>query len=624
MSALHPHDRTELLEALRIPEGFEFDEAIGTTYSLDLLALLVLPMGFTHMELAGTGTDAIEAEPLKVLEAVRSMAGKLTVLCQAGQIRMPSKHHRLFALLESLIVQATAPHPEGSLHAKTWALRFTHSDGTVRYRFICLSRNLTFDQSWDTIVVHEGDCRLDRVKPFTRSRPLRAFYDSLIPLASQPLDAVHQERLARFAKEIALVDFAAFAPFEDLEFFPMGLGAKPWAPLDRRIDRMFIVSPFLHRKFFKTVAELCEDPKTVEQVVSRPESFDELGTKALGSAKPYTLSVVSAPDSQDDGSPTTDAPLPSELREEQQTLHAKLYLIEAGWSCTLLTGSANATSRAFERNVEFLVGLTGKKTKVGIDAILGSAGDGTDLGRMMVGYTPQPVAPEVESLRAAELRLDRWCQDIAALPWRIRVEPADSATSWALHVDLSTKASLDAPAGCSATLVPAGLPAQHRVPAELGITGVVFPVPGESGVTAFLNIEAEIEALPTPVRRRFTIPAELIGAPEGRLQRVVSSTITQHGGLVEWLFLMLGEEPQTFTGDDPETSGNPGTSRTARRTSGAGLFEELVRAAVSAPERIEAARKAIEGLTDIDQEQPDLPAIRDLLDRLSGVTHAAS
>ena len=50
---LEPRDRLLLFEALKPPEGFHFDQGIGTTYSLDLLALLTAPLAFTWFEQQG-------------------------------------------------------------------------------------------------------------------------------------------------------------------------------------------------------------------------------------------------------------------------------------------------------------------------------------------------------------------------------------------------------------------------------------------------------------------------------------------------------------------------------------------------------------------------------------------
>lgn len=44
---LEPTDRRLLFELLRPPPGHQLSCAIGTTYSLDLLALLVTPLAFT-------------------------------------------------------------------------------------------------------------------------------------------------------------------------------------------------------------------------------------------------------------------------------------------------------------------------------------------------------------------------------------------------------------------------------------------------------------------------------------------------------------------------------------------------------------------------------------------------
>jgi hypothetical protein len=47
---LAPKDRTLLLESLRPPPGFRLDAAVSTTYSLDLMALLVAPLAFTFFD----------------------------------------------------------------------------------------------------------------------------------------------------------------------------------------------------------------------------------------------------------------------------------------------------------------------------------------------------------------------------------------------------------------------------------------------------------------------------------------------------------------------------------------------------------------------------------------------
>ena len=57
-------------------------------------------------------------------------------------------------------------------------------------------------------------------------------------------------------------------------------------------------------------------------------------------------------------------------------LHAKLFICEQRQQADVWTGSANATSAAFQRNVEFLVQMSGNRSQVGIDKFLASAKDG--------------------------------------------------------------------------------------------------------------------------------------------------------------------------------------------------------------------------------------------------------
>src|ERR1035438_845973 len=59
-------------------------------------------------------------------------------------------------------------------------------------------------------------------------------------------------------------------------------------------------------------------------------------------------------------------------------LHAKLFVSDDGWYSHVWTGSANATIAAFERNVEFMVHLTGKKSSCGIAKFVRAADDHGD------------------------------------------------------------------------------------------------------------------------------------------------------------------------------------------------------------------------------------------------------
>src|SRR5690606_21974945 len=118
------------------------------------------------------------ADPIALLESVRRNAGRITLFCQAGNVRVPPPAQRLVAYLEQCIAEVQAPHPEGIFHPKVWLLRYLRAGEPVRYRFVCLTRNLTFDKSWDSILVLEGEL-LERKVGIAKNHPLGNFMAAL-------------------------------------------------------------------------------------------------------------------------------------------------------------------------------------------------------------------------------------------------------------------------------------------------------------------------------------------------------------------------------------------------------------------------------------------------------------
>ena len=106
---LEPRARRLLLDALRPPDGYALDHTVGTTYSLDLLALLVAPLAFSLFE-ADESDDTSRIDPLALLAAVRQHAGRITLFCEAGRIAVPARHQPLFGYLDDRFV---SPPPVG-------------------------------------------------------------------------------------------------------------------------------------------------------------------------------------------------------------------------------------------------------------------------------------------------------------------------------------------------------------------------------------------------------------------------------------------------------------------------------------------------------------------------------
>ena len=94
---LDPNDRSLLTNALTPPPGMVFDRGLVTTYSLDLLALLTVPLHLTW--LAGGADAALLSDGVRLLEGMRRVGERLAVFADYGRLQAPSQALPLYALL---------------------------------------------------------------------------------------------------------------------------------------------------------------------------------------------------------------------------------------------------------------------------------------------------------------------------------------------------------------------------------------------------------------------------------------------------------------------------------------------------------------------------------------------
>ena len=123
---LNPNnDRLDYGQILASPSGFELDFAIGTTYSLDLDALVGASLALGLSE----ETDSLLMNnPVCLLEALRSTGDKVALFCENAQIHMPSRRTALYILLEKMVFAVKmAKHGDistfPSFHPKLWLIR---------------------------------------------------------------------------------------------------------------------------------------------------------------------------------------------------------------------------------------------------------------------------------------------------------------------------------------------------------------------------------------------------------------------------------------------------------------------------------------------------------------------
>jgi hypothetical protein len=382
---LDPQDRILFTEALRPPDDHELSWAIGTTFTLDLVAAVSAPLAFALFDWEGEAGDH-RPDAIPLLEALRRYADRLTVFVQAGQIAVPKPQQFLLSYLDQSIVEAAAPQHSGLFHPKVWLLRFHHEDGSVRYRFLCQSRNLTFDRAWDSAVVLEGPV-IERQRAYSVNRPLRDFVVALPSMALRGLGTEVKKRIRQAEHEVLRVDWELPEGFKKLVFWPMGIENHRRSPISGRIDRLLVVSPFIGEVALRKLAE----GGSVRVLVSRIESLQELTPEAIALFETVHVLDEAADVDSRAAEETVDV-----VNNALTGLHAKIYVADAGWEARVWTGSANATDAGFGPNLEFLVELQGPKSRFGIDALLARGSGEARFGDLLKRYEEHEYQPPDE------------------------------------------------------------------------------------------------------------------------------------------------------------------------------------------------------------------------------------
>jgi len=584
---LRPEERQHLMELLHPPAGCKLDIAVGTTYSLDLISALMLPLSFAFFDWEHDDGELVAgdlADPLALLEALRRYGDRFTIFCQSGQIRLPPKYPPLVTFLEPCIYDVEAPDEDGVFHPKVWALRFIAGDGAIRYRVLCLSRNLTFDRCWDTVVALDGELT-DRSNAIAVNHPLGDLVAALPGLSRRALPAKRRQGVEKIADELRRVRFTWPEGFDENQcrFWVGGLDGRTVAPFGARQDKALIVSPFISNS---VVGDFL-DHTGETHLVSRPECLQELPQDTLQRCKSVSYLAPELTDESDD-----DAP--SAKDEVLEGLHAKLFVIDRGWEASIFSGSFNATAPALEHNVEFMVELVGKKSRFGVDQFLRQEKGETNFADLLKSYDVNaPTVPPDKTAQQLDDLLQAVKRAITAAGPRLVVTALEEKDLFDLKLEWE-KPPRWPKAAVETRAWPITL--QEERGQALG-KSIVFPRLSYGGLTPLIAFSITAKIGETERTSVFVMNLPLHGAPEDRQDRVVRSLIENRDQLLRYILFLLacGDEAAASSGDLRRLLKSPGDG-SDRGSRNPYLLETMLRALHRSPAQLERVESLLDTL----------------------------
>ena len=567
---LAPDSRALLLDALRPPAGHSLSHAVATTFTLDLETALTVPLAF-----AGFQFDE-QPDPIEVMESLRGMSERFDVFHQAGAISSRGWPSDLLALLEDVVHGVRQPTPGHIFHPKVWVLRFLDQSVKPSFRLLVLSRNLTNDRSWDTILWldgQSGEQRRDRNAPLTR------FIEVLPWLTVTQLSQARRDRLAALAEELSWVSWDRPEGVREILFHPIGLPGSPPFPVAEHFRgyRKLAVSPYVRDDAIRRLLQVRRGEKAV--LVSRGAELAALQEGSIEKLKVYELD------------PT--ASLSGDEEHAHQAvltqLHAKIFAVERARLAHLFVGSANATEAAFNGgNIEFLCELVGPVGRYGVDALVG---DDAEFRTMLTPYAatedqqPDDAETETAARELGDLLL-RIAGEVSFLTTVSRV-----SDEWAVHVESET-ALPKFPEGTSVTLAAYNRPSETHplIPAER--VDVELRPRELADVTPFLQLGARRMVRGELAESSNVICSQLRGAPAGRFDEIMARQIDTPEKFMRLLVLLIGFGSSIGAG----SSGGGGGTAAWSPSVAQGFLELLARALSESPESIDHLESIVDRL----------------------------
>lgn len=568
--------RIDYGEQLSPPEGFEMESAVATTYSLDMLALLSIPVAlFYSKNLDGK----VNENRMDILDAIQKTSDKVKIYCQKSKIIRPD-NNMLISFVEDCVTEILPQKANNSFHPKIWVIRYRGKDKSILYRVIVLSRNMTYDRCWDVAYFLEGYLGSKQNK---NNQPLADYLKYLSKISDFKNSNL-------FIKDLLKVNFKTEKPFDKFSFHPIGFEEYKNPLWNEKFEDLIIISPFLDittLKFFSNGNSV----NRKKYLFSRKEELDKIHLNILNKYDVYAFSqrVV-------DGEDDIELSEESEDETKSQNLHAKIFIgSKKDKKTRWFLGSANCTYAAMKRNYEFLISLDSKDKYASIREMLKIFLPKTEKGGIQIfekydRETREPVKSDEFDFRKIIHSLLSYLENKENFKAVCKPESRQS-DKYRINITLSYNKIFSlkefkitcAPYGWGRDLKP--------IKSEMSLSFDGFALHNLSPFFIW-----NIQFKPTGESKEF-ITRMPIKLPEGRKQSIFRSIIKDKDKFFQFIQFLLGsnDDEFEFPGKKEKTNHSGGESFEIFKHKQP-LFEDLLKASSRDPDKLKDIDKVIKQL----------------------------
>ena len=567
-------DRLEYGKLLIPPEGYSLDFAVGTTYSLDLETFILI---CNNLENKDDNIDNVSK-----LSALQKVNDNIVVFCQKGQIKCPQKTNQLFSLLENSVREINT---KETFHPKTWIIKYKKEQEYL-YRLIVLSRNLTFDKSWDIAVATDG--RKVNDSQLENNKPLIDFVGVLKKNYGNSKDEKYT-KITSLVKELEYVVFETDKKMIKQEFVPLGkcFEYKSNHPLfikNKKIKELIVVSPFLSKGIIKELNDRFDtkDNNTRPILITRRESLYGLKQEDIPNFDIYQMRDEVVFGESDN----------TNKKETVEDIHAKMFFIRTDRCNELYVGSMNSTHNAMYNNYEFMMKFQGRYNYLSADILkkqlFGEDETKSPFERVYI--------EEIKEEEKEEENLDVILKDICSIKMSAKVEEQEDK----YKIIITSKNEI-IKEGMDITISPL----YSNIAKEIAKT-ITFEDLKLNELSQWYTIS--IKGLKENLKRIVFIPTDNI--PKDRYTCIIENIISNRETFFKYVSYILADNPYEVISNELLNRGRKLKGQN-KNIIGSGLYEEMLKIAATDPERLKSIEYVIE---NIKRDEIVPPNFRELYD----------